>query len=236
MDSCYDFNETFKELSKIHDTSIVFNDWLCYCIDQFIINSQDKYFSYNNYTTGEYKVFWRLFECWIHGMEKALQDHKWYDLLGVYYEENVKSHGKASDMGQFFTPHDVCELMTELNTHKDDVISTVYDPAGGSGRFLLSYHVRHPRVLCFSHDIDETSCRMATLNFLIHGIKGSVCKYDGLQDIFYTGWKINEEPLSIQKVDNISESLIFKGEEIQDMGTLKDNSIKWSQSCLEDYG
>ena len=229
----YDFSETFKELSRIHDPSIVFNDWMSYCIDQFLINPDTKYFPFNNYKEEEYKSFWGLFECWVHGMDEALETHKWYDLIGVYYEENVKSRGKASDMGQFFTPHDVCELMTELNTHKDDRVGTVYDPAGGSGRFCLAYHVRHPEALCFSHDLDEFACKMAVLNFLIHGVKGSVCRYNSLSGEFYAGWKVNEAPFTIMEVTKMSESLIFIGEDTPCLNIHKKESTDINESKEE---
>ena len=166
-------------------------------------------------------------------MQKQLETHTWYDLLGAYYESNVKSTGKASDMGQFFTPHTVVDLLTELTLQDNNGVC--YDPCGGSGRFLLSYHIKHPGGLCFSHDLDKTSCMMATLNFLIHGVKGSVCRYDSLTGEFYGGWKINEQPFSIMSVDSINESLVFIGEEIPNMKTLHEATIKGSQSCLDDY-
>lgn len=46
-------------------------------------------------------------------METRIKEgYKWFDFIGYFYEETVKSSSKASNMGQFFTPHDVCDLMT----------------------------------------------------------------------------------------------------------------------------
>lgn len=242
MNKEYDFNRAFKELSRIHDTSIVFNDWLSFSIDQFLINPDKKYFLHENYTEKEYQIFWRLFQSWIYEMDKALETHEWYDLLGVYYEENVKSSSKASDMGQFFTPHDVVDLMLEL-TIKDNA-GTCYDPCGGSGRFLLAYHVKHPSDLCFCHDLDETACKMAVLNFLIHGVKGGVCRYNCLTGEFYNAWKINEVPFCIMEVDSMMESMVFIGEDYpclrvdkinEGVVSVKEDCVVVGQASLEDY-
>lgn len=239
------FSKTFTQLTRIHDPSIVFNDWMSYCIDQFLINPDAKYFPFDNYTEDEYKLFWKLFESWIHSMHEVLETREWYDLLGVYYEENVKSKSKASDMGQFFTPHDIVDLMLEL-TINDDGAGTCYDPCGGSGRFLLAYHVKYPEALCFCHDLDEFACKMSVLNFLIHGVKGSVCRYNGLTGEFYCGWKVNEFMFSIMEVDSMMESMCFIGEDYPGLRVDKINegvvSVKEDNNCvvvgqasLEDY-
>lgn len=165
------------------------------------------------------------------------EGYKWFDLIGYFYEETVKSSSKASNMGQFFTPPDVCDLMTKLTVKplkNNGAGEKMYDCAGGSGRLCLSFHSQYPKALCFSHDLDEFSCKMAVLNFLIHGIKGSVCQYNSLTGEFYNGWKINEFPLSIMEINNIQESMIFIGEKTRN--TIKLSCPKHSgQTSLGDY-
>ena len=236
------FKDTFTKLTRVHDTSIVFRDWLDYCIDQFLINPDTKYFKHEDYTEEEYGYFYDLLKAWVTGMSEKLESHSWYDLLGVYYEETVKSSSKASDMGQFFTPHDVVETMTELTGGG----GSCYDPAGGSGRFCLAYHIRYPEALCFSHDLDEFACKMAVLNFLIHGVKGAVVRCNSISGEFYCGWKVNEFPFSIMEVDDMRESLLFIGEDVPGLNIVKENVVsdetvtddsvvKVGQSSLEDY-
>ena len=242
------FKDTFTKLTRVHDTSIVFRDWLDYCIDQFLINPNTKNFKHEDYTEEEYGYFYDLLKAWVTGMSEKLESHSWYDLLGVYYEETVKSSSKASDMGQFFTPHDVVETMTELTVTGGDS-GSCYDPAGGSGRFCLAYHIRYPEALCFSHDLDEFACKMAVLNFLIHGVKGAVVRCNSISGEFYTGWKVNEFPFTIMEVDNMKESLVFLGEGVPGLNIHGENEtvtdcnslecdegvVKVGQSSLEDY-
>lgn len=207
-----DFKDNFKQLTRTHDNSIVFRDWLDYSIDQFLINPKLKYFKHENYSEYEHGLFYELFSSWINGMNVKLEsgDVKWYDFVGELYEECVLSGSKASNMGQFFTPHHVCDLMVNVSGYEG---KTCYDPAGGSGRLCLAYHTLNPEALCFSHDLDEFACKMAVLNFLIHGIKGSVCRCDSLTGEFYEAWKIHEFPFTIMSVDSMKESLIFIGED-----------------------
>lgn len=232
------FYKTFNKLCKVHDNTIVFRDWLDYSIDQFLINPDLKYFQHDKYNENEYKLFFELFETWIKNMETRIKEgYKWFDLIGYFYEETVKSSSKASNMGQFFTPPHVCDLMTKLTVKplkNNGAGEKMYDCAGGSGRLCLSFHSQYPKALCFSHDLDEVSCKMAVLNFLIHGIKGSVCQYNSLTGEFYNGWKINEFPLSIMEINNIRESMIFIGEKTRN--TIKLSCPKHSgQTSLGDY-
>lgn len=223
-----EFKEIYTNLVKVHDGNIVFRDWLDYCIDQFLINPDLKYFKHEDYSKKEYEDFFNLFRAWVTGMDNVLESKAWYDLLGVYYEE-IKSSSKSKDLGQFFTPYSVAEIMAEISKTN----GICYDPAGGSGRFCLAYHVRHPKDLCINHDVEEFSCKMAVLNFLIHGVKGSVCQMDSLTGEFYKGWKINEFPFSIMEVDTLGESLIFIGEKIN--LNKKDDIKKEGQLKLSDY-
>ena len=104
------FYKTFNKLCKVHDNTVVFRDWLDYGIDQFLINPDLKYFQYDKYNENEYKLFFELFETWIKNMETRIKEgYKWFDFIGYFYEETVKSSSKASNMGQFFTPPDVCD-------------------------------------------------------------------------------------------------------------------------------
>lgn len=230
--------KAFQELTKIHDGSIVFRDWLDYCIDQFLINPDIHYFARDKYNKKEYMLFFDLFTSWVTGMqEKINEGYEWFDLVGLFYEETVKSSSKSSNTGQFFTPHNVCDLMTSLtiNINGDGKGEHMYDCAGGSGRLCLSFHARYPKALCFTHDLDEFACKMAVLNFLIHGVKGSVCRYNSLTGEFYEGWKVNEFPLTVMAVDSMVESMIFIGEDKVDLNKSIVRPNKKGQVVLEDY-
>ena len=63
------------------------------------------------------------------------------DILGDAYEEVVKDILVGKHLGQFFTPKGVKNFMINLirpQLKKDGTIETIYDPAMGTGGFLIS--------------------------------------------------------------------------------------------------
>ena len=217
------FKEVFEELSRTYENTIVFNDFLDYTIDQFLINPEkDRLFSYNNYTEKDYELFFELFSCLVQAMEEKLKTAAWFDIIGYFYEEVVQSEFKGKDMGQFYTPISVTNLLSELATNNEEItqdkndIHFAYDPAGGSGRTLLAHHNKRPYDLCFSADLDSTSVKMCVINFILHGVKGSVAHMDSLEMKFYDGFKVNEfidygTPMSVQRCNSLKECYVFTG-------------------------
>jgi type I restriction enzyme S subunit len=67
------------------------------------------------------------------------------DILGDAYGSVVAENMKGETLGQFFTPHKVTKMMVELTDpkiKKDGKIETMFDPAMGTGGFLIS-SIRH---------------------------------------------------------------------------------------------
>lgn len=215
------FEKMFENLTKIHDISTVFNDFLDYSIDQFLINPNLKYFDFKKYSEEEHEIFFNLFTHWVETSHEYLKTHDWFDMLGLIYEDIVQSKYKAGSKGQFFTPMSVCDALAKItyysmNDKEDSNVLKAYDSACGSGRTLLAYHVLRPNDVCFGADLDITSCKMTCLNFLIHGVKGSVENMDSITLEWFNGWKINETldigiPLTIMECDNHKECNIMLG-------------------------
>lgn len=115
-----------------------------------------------------------------------------------FYEESVKSKGKASALGQFYTPMPLCDLMAEINYQGGNEVTMIHDSAVGSGRTLLGYanvlnKKKSPEVAYYiANDIDEQSVKMCTLNFAINGMLGRVLCADGLLLHYYWGYEVNE--------------------------------------------
>ena len=68
--------------------------------------------------------------------------HTEYDVLGNAYEEVIQHLAKGGDLGQFFTPPPVRNLMIKLidpQIHPDGKIDTCGDPTMGTGGFLITY-------------------------------------------------------------------------------------------------
>lgn len=63
------------------------------------------------------------------------------DILGEAYEEVIKDVMTGKVLGQFFTPPKVKQMMVNLidpKLHQDGTIETIFDPAMGTGGFLIT--------------------------------------------------------------------------------------------------
>lgn len=117
----------------------------------------------------------------------------WYDAFGELYMSCIAGNARKQSNGQFFTPAHICDLMAELCGSQDNSVELCGDPACGSGRNLLAWHVKHLSSYLCAEDIDRTCCLMTVCNFLIHGCVGEVIWHDSLNpDTYYDGWKVNE--------------------------------------------
>lgn len=112
----------------------------------------------------------------------------WYDMLGDVYME-LASRSKASRMGQFFTPVELCDVIARI-TFEDDPEQakgkSICDPAAGSGRMLLAAHALQPELsLVAAADLDPICAKMCALNMWLHGIRGEVACMDSLRQTWY---------------------------------------------------
>ena len=125
---------------------------------------------------------------WMMRVTKAIEKGESCDFFGHTYEAMFQSKGKASHLGQFFTPESIGRLTARITEHEEDEAqraAAVYDCCCGSGRLLLS--VIHPRQagrpkIYIGDDIDIVSCRMCALNLMAHGCYGMVVCHDVLLD------------------------------------------------------
>lgn len=171
----------------------VFLDFLDWVIANFNINPHFKFKWRGKYSDEEKGMFFKLFTELVKEISEALDKGKgYYDFLGEFYEDTVQSSYKASNMGQFFTPHDVSDLMVRLVNDGHDEVRSVYDCAAGSGRMLLAHHAECPEDIIVAWELDEVSAKMCVINFLLHGVRGSVCCMNSLSREFYFGFKVNE--------------------------------------------
>ncbi|MFV0587543.1 N-6 DNA methylase [Bacteroides reticulotermitis] len=146
------------------------------------------------YTQEQNKVFYRMYVEWIGVMDKMTTIKGWYDAFGELYMSLIVSPSQASQTGQFFTPHTICDLLQAItdvqDTKKDKLVG---DPACGSGRTLLAFQAQHQGHYLIGEDIDQTCCKMAVCNFFIHGCVGEIIWHDALApESYFGGWKINE--------------------------------------------
>lgn len=179
-----------------------------------------------------------LFEIVLIFMNKvteAMEKGRWLDFFGEIYETMYQSKGKASSLGQFFTPPSLCDLMSNI-VGEEEKKPVVSDCACGSGRTLLSYMAKNNfsrHAYYVGEDLDTTSVKMCALNLMIHGAQGKVVRHDTLRNptTYDYGFEINEVkyPIptpwySLRKIKRTEED-IKKTNTKQTLMTMKEDSF-----------
>ena len=213
------FNKIFEKLAKVNDRSIVWNQFLDYCININLLNAKGQHYDFK----GNEEHYAEMLGEWLNQLSTDLETEPYSDRLGMFYEELVTSHVKSKNLGQFYTPSEVTMLMNGL-TVDENSSGMVNDCACGSARILLSAHVKSKgNLICIGQDLDEVSCKMAVLNFWSHGVRGSILQQNSLSLEWYKAWRVNNylyHGLPIPHIEQVNEK-----EAYQFIG-LKTNEIK----------
>lgn len=105
-----------------------------------------------------------------------------YDVLGYIYEYLIgqfaaKAGNKA---GEFYTPHEVSQLMAEIVAHhlKDKETIDIYDPTSGSGSLLITigqatakYGLDHDSIKYYAQEKILSTYNLTRMNLVMRGIK-----------------------------------------------------------------
>jgi type I restriction-modification system DNA methylase subunit len=137
---------------------------------------------------------YRIMMIWMDKVATAMESGSWLDFFGGVYEEMYQSRGKASALGQFYTPPHLCDLLAYCSAPCDGKIN---DSACGSGRTLLAAAAKsgfRRDNYYVGEDIDVVSVKMCALNLMIHGCQGRVVQHDTLVNpvCFDYGFRIND--------------------------------------------
>lgn len=201
-------NKSFKELIKTLESfgytsgegkTRVFEDLINYAVYGFCVNEGLPSW---NHTPEQNETFRKMFQLWVLAAQDEIEKSGWCDIPGNIHQCYLYSKTGKGFLGQFFTPENVCTLMTEIaqNNEKKET-NTVYDCCCGSGRLLLASFAKACRekrkVYCVAKDIDPICVRMTVANFLMHGVPGEVVWGDGLVPsdgrlCFLTNEKLND--------------------------------------------
>ncbi|MBS1684778.1 MAG: N-6 DNA methylase [Bacteroidetes bacterium] len=191
------FDKIFTQLTYRWDHLQIFEDFLSIAVSNFQLVPTEGLAERmrSTYNEKELQLFAELFRCWVMTMHNEIKSEEWkyLDILGEYYQYLSGKYHKGK-LGQFFTPQPMVDMLTEMTIEEPtDEIQTVSDPTAGSGRMLLSAHMKlKGKMLAFAEDIDGMCCKICALNFLIHGVEGEVIQHDSLRmsDIIQ-GWHVN---------------------------------------------
>lgn len=188
--------------SKGMDISQVFDHFLMYIIWAHTLPEYGKPIEGWPYKPEESKRMFEIYGILINELNEHLKKYEWFDIFGNLYEEIVAGKSRKSHSGQFFTPHSLCDLMTQISVPEGEkpINQSVSDPTCGSGRNLLAFHAKHQGNYFVGEDYDVTCCMMTVCNFILHGVNGTVIWHNTLiPDEFRGGWRVNEflnNPLS----------------------------------------
>lgn len=114
-----------------------------------------------------------------------------FDLLGELYEA-ISSSYKSKNLGQFFTPLHVTDLMAKmtLGSNNNDFL-LVSEPAVGSGRNCISVFNINKNVFFNAIDLDKICVKMSIVNFHLYNMIGSeVLHGNTLAFEFWGGYRI----------------------------------------------
>lgn len=167
-----------------YDPADVFRDWIDYAVGCFLVDGDQALAERLRKQYGkDYDRLYALLGAWFEVLDRQVADdgRSWFDALGMVYEY-LASNSKRQWLGQFFTPPEICDLMTQLNISagKPETGKTVNDPAAGSGRLLLSYNSHAPGNFMYGEDLDPVCAKMSAMNMAVHGCQGQVVCHDSI--------------------------------------------------------
>lgn len=107
-----------------------------------------------------------------------------YDVLGFIYEYLISNFAAnaGKKAGEFYTPHEVSLLMSEIvaNHLKDRKTIEIYDPTSGSGSLLINigrsvakYMDDHDKIKYYAQELKENTYNLTRMNLVMRGIKPS---------------------------------------------------------------
>lgn len=104
-----------------------------------------------------------------------------YDVLGFIYEYLISQFAAnaGKKAGEFYTPHEVSQLMSEIVAHhlKDRTTISIYDPTSGSGSLLINIGksvARHiagkDNVKYYAQELKKNTFNLTRMNLVMRGI------------------------------------------------------------------
>lgn len=189
-------NEHYKAMKKLlssfgtHSMRDVLTDFVNIYLDCLMSDhtpespyEQDYMRRIKGYTRGE-----------LDGFAAMMAEMRWYmqdtndECLCTLYEEFCSS----KELGQFFTPTCICDLMARItipeidwSSYTRDNMCWISDPCVGGGRLLWAAIKSCPQyqrgcVVVHGIDVDWNACKVAALNLVHANVNGYICHGDAL--------------------------------------------------------
>lgn len=110
-----------------------------------------------------------------------MDEKQGYDVLGYIYEYLISNFASnaGKKAGEFYTPHEVSMLMSEIIAHhlKNRNNISIYDPTSGSGSLLINIgksaakYMDNENIKYFAQELKENTYNLTRMNLVMRGIK-----------------------------------------------------------------
>ena len=109
----------------------------------------------------------------LQGIDFGLNEAEEIDILGDAYEYMIGQFaaGAGKKAGEFYTPQEVSEILSEIVITGKNRLKSVYDPTCGSGSLLLRTARGGNADAIFGQEKNPTTFNLCRMNMLLHGIK-----------------------------------------------------------------
>lgn len=182
----------------------LYSTWLEAGNDFSVANVRDALSAFNRLVSSSYKkVFEGIFDTLHNGLKNLggtegertkavrnllalikdipMEGQQDYDVLGFIYEYLISQFAAnaGKKAGEFYTPHEVSQLMSEIVAHhlKDRTTISIYDPTSGSGSLLINIGksvARHiagkDKVKYYAQELKKNTFNLTRMNLVMRGI------------------------------------------------------------------
>lgn len=182
----------------------LYSTWLEAGSDFSVANVRDALSAFNRLVSPSYKkVFEGIFDTLHNGLKNLggtegertkavrnllalikdipMEGQQDYDVLGFIYEYLISQFAAnaGKKAGEFYTPHEVSQLMSEIVAHhlKDRTTISIYDPTSGSGSLLINIGksvARHiagkDKVKYYAQELKKNTFNLTRMNLVMRGI------------------------------------------------------------------
>lgn len=109
----------------------------------------------------------------LQGIDFGLNEAEDIDILGDAYEYMIGQFaaGAGKKAGEFYTPQEVSEILSEIVITGKNRLKSVYDPTCGSGSLLLRTARGGNADTIYGQEKNPTTFNLCRMNMLLHGIK-----------------------------------------------------------------
>ena len=137
----------------------------------------------SNYVTEESKrdgfckaIINKLFECNLSEAGDIFEEK--YDFFATIFEYLIKDYNKdgGGKYAEYYTPHAVARIMSEILVEGDVSNALCYDPGAGTGSLLMSlaHQIGEDRCTIYSQDISQKSSTLLRLNLILNNLSHSL--------------------------------------------------------------